>query len=721
MEHQRRTRIGCLQPASRSAKRLPAILSTCLALAFLLAVGLPQSSHAQSTGPECGQPAFSDPGVYLWRDCTVGGSAARWFMRAFGGGLPAFQYRGALDADTVLSAIGISLEAGDVVDSQPGDDRIDFSLTTSATRYDGFRTDIPGGAATCFLVQAMPATAAVYVGAGRARMSGEFNLEDLGPCAGSPPPPSGPNILIVLTDDQRWDTTWAMPQLQNKLNSRGVVFENAFVTTPLCLPSRASILSGGFYAHNTSMTQILGDNGLETNFRGQDHDTIATALQALGYKTMFAGGKYMNAYKAPYIPPGWNLFVNNNLGPEGDQWFSYKVTTGSSSQLPSQGQVVQVTNNYVTDYHRDRVLEFLNSLQSSDKFLVFFSTFAPHAPAIPDTQDENLYPDYVYRERGFGETDLSDKPNWVKNPNRAVQLKTSGEPDDDEFHRDQLRTLGSVDRALGAFIDRLELLGRLNDTVIIFTSDNGFLWGEHGLHQKGMPYEESVRVPFTIYVPGVAPRTESRLVAANLDIGATIFDLAGADKISEGLSLLPLLSNPNAPWRDHVLLQEWGSQAGANGTWSAIRTETTKFIVNPINELELYDLSIDEFELNSQHKNPAYAAEMAALKGQVEQERGLAVTTFTAPSGRVGVPYSFQMTAWGGQQPYSLTLHSGTLPPGLALNTQTGLISGTPTQAGSRTLKILLQDSSVRPRLGGPQRYVAPGWSKQSYTITINP
>jgi hypothetical protein len=197
--------------------------------------------------------------------------------------------------------------------------------------------------------------------------------------------------------------------------------------------------------------------------------------------------------------------------------------------------------------------------------------------------------------------------------------------------------------------------------------------------------------------------------------------MADADKATEGLSLLPLLQNPSAPWRSHVLLQNWGSQEGANGTWSAIRTETSKFIENAIGEIELYDLLIDEFELNSQHQNPSYATMRDALANQLAQERGLAVRTFTARSGQVGVPYSLQLTAWGGRQPYSWTLQSGTLPPGLALNTQTGRISGTPTTAGSRTFKILLRDSSVRPRLGGPQSYVAPGWERNTYTITINP
>lgn len=168
------------------------------ALALPFAVGFPETSQSQTTAPECGQPAFGDPGVYLWRECAAGGSAARWFMRAFGGGLPAFRYQGVLDADSVLSATGISLEANDVVDSQPAERRIDFSLSVVGTGFDGFRTDIPGGAATCFAVQAMPATAGVYFGAGRIPMTGEFNLENLGPCGTTVA--SGPNFLSSSFD-----------------------------------------------------------------------------------------------------------------------------------------------------------------------------------------------------------------------------------------------------------------------------------------------------------------------------------------------------------------------------------------------------------------------------------------------------------------------------------------------------------------------------------------
>lgn len=670
---------------------------------------------------QCGAPQLSNPGLYVWQDCDTGVGPEAWQFRINGGGLSYGEYYGALSTDTTLSAVPFSLESHDTLDSTPGDNRIDFSLFVAGSGVDGFSTSFAPNTTTCVQPRVLPTGAGVFFGNNALPVSGEFNLEDLGPCAeNQTPPPSTPNILYILTDDQRFDTTYVMSELQSKLNVRGVVFENAFITTPLCCPARASILSGGLLAHNTSITQVTGDNGGEVPFRAQDHDTVATTAQALGYQTMFAGGKYLNAYKQPYVPPGWDIFINNNLGPASANWFNYAVTEGSSDGYSSRGSKVQV-NQYVTNYHRDRVLQFMDALDPQEKFFVFFSVFAPHARATPDAGDENLFAGYEFRERGFNETDLSDKPEWVANPNVFLSAKNSGEEDDDEFHRDQLRSLLPVDRAIGTLIEKIEMLGRLDDTVIIFTSDNGFLWGEHGLHQKGMAYEESVRVPLTVYAPGVVPRIDQTLVSANLDSGALLYDIMNVNKPTDGLSLLPLMDDPSIAWRTHLTLQGWGSQHGANGTWASIRTDSLKFIENSIGDIELYDISNDEYELSSQHNNPAYAAELSALAATLESEKGLSVTTFSVPNAQVGVPYSAQLNAWGGTTPYNWTLYEGQLPESLTLDADTGVISGTPSQAGLSEFKLLLQDSSVRLKLGGPQRYVAPGEPKGRYAIEVAP
>lgn len=682
-----------------------------------------QACDTNPNGPkrQCGAPTLSNPGLYVWQDCDAGDDPEIWQIRIHGGGLTYTEYYGALIADTTLAATPIRLESDDRLDTTPLDNRIDFSLFVAGNGVDGFSTSFPVTTETCMQPRVLPSGAGVYVGRLALPISGEFNLANLGICANSQlGPPATPNILYVLTDDQRFDSTYVMNELQAKLNVRGVVFENAFITTPLCCPARASILAGGLLAHNTSITEVTGDNGGEVPFRAQDHDTVATTAQSLGYKTMFAGGKYLNAYKRPYVPPGWDVFLNNDLGPASANWFSYTVTEGSSDNFDSRGTTVQV-DQYVTNYHRDRTLQFLDSLEPQDKFFVFFWPFAPHARATPDVGDENLFAGYVFRERAFSEADLSDKPEWVADPSLFLSAKNSGEANDDEFHRDQLRSLMPVDRAIGALIDKIELLGRLDDTVIIFTSDNGFLWGEHGLHQKGMAYEESVRVPLTVYAPGVVPRVDQTLVSANLDSGALLYDIMNVSKPTDGLSLLPLMIDQNIPWRTHLTLQGWGSHHGANGTWASIRTNSLKFIENAIGNIELYDLSIDEFEMSSQHNNPAYASDQSALAATLEAEKGLAVTTFSLPDAQLGVPYSVQLNAWGGTTPYSWTMFEGELPVSLSLDVNTGVISGTPSQVGLSEFKLLLEDSSVRLKLGGPQRYIAPGSPKKTYRIEVAP
>jgi arylsulfatase A-like enzyme len=526
------------------------------------------------------------------------------------------------------------------------------------------------------------------------------------------------NFVVILTDDQRWDTIDDMPVLLDRIASRGVTFRNSYVTTPVCGPIRANLLSGGFRAYNTGLISNPGDNGGELKFRGQDSDTIATALQQVGYQTMFAGGKYINGYVAPYIPPGWTRFVNNVLGPVASGWNQYDVVTGNSGSTSSTGSIQQVTQ-YVTDYHRDEVLDFLDNLNGAD-FLVYFSVFAPHGPAIPDALDTGSYQNYLYRDRAYGETDLSDKPDWVSNPNRFLTVK---EPDD-EFHRNQLRSLQSVDRAIGAIVDKVEEIGELDQTVFIFTSDNGYLWGEHGLSSKGMAYDESIRVPFIVSAPGVTPGENHSLIAVDLDIGATIFDMANISKPSDGQSLVPLLNDPNSPWREELVFQHWGPSEGAFGTWSAILTDQWKYIENARGEEELYDMSTDPYELVSEHNNPNFDFIRNELAQTLSSNRGLGLRTHSVPSGQVGAFYSVQLQTWGGQTPFTWTVEEGALPNGLTLNQSTGVISGIPTTAGEYQATISVEDSSLGRHSGQPQRVVGPGRSDSVgnyYTFTISP
>ena len=362
--------------------------------------------------------------------------------------------------------------------------------------------------------------------------------------ASADPPP---NFVIVLTDDQRFDTLWAMPIVQQELVSRGVLFDEAIGSTPLCCPFRSGFLSGGYLAHRTGVLENAPPNGGAPGFA--DGDTMVTRLQQAGYATALFG-KYMNQYSqiAPYIPPGWTAF-EGALGTTFTS--SYSLAIGSSGATSSVGTIVS-RSQYGTDYLRDRALDFIQS-HASQPFFVMLSTDAPHFPAVPPPSDAGLFPGYLYRGRGYGE-DVSDKPARVQVLNALFPSIAAQE---DAFHLDQLRTLPAVDRAVGAVVDRLQQLSLLDNTVIVFASDNGFLWGEHGMVSKGEIYEESIRIPLIVVAPGVLPGTDSHQVAVNLDVPATIQELAGLPPAGDGISLVPLLEGANPPWRGTQLIESW--------------------------------------------------------------------------------------------------------------------------------------------------------------------
>jgi len=678
----------------------------------------------------CGEPEIdtdTQTGPWLWRDCSV--PNGKWELRIAGGG-GAAQVSGSISSDGPLSDIvNVSIENGDLVD-QISDNLIGFNLETVNRSTDGMRLNTTEGSTTCIDFYGIDPSQLKLGSSQSSAPNLPLNMETLGVCRPEPAD-DALSFLVIMTDDQRFDTTWIMNELEERLLAKSVVFENAFSTSPLCCPARASLLSGGFFPYNTRITQVVGDNGGERNFRGeQDRDTIATALQEIGYKTAYTGGKYLNDYRSPYVPPGWDFFVNNNSGPSSGKWFEYNVTIGAGGATSGQG-VVEPVSQYVTNYHRDQLLGFLDGLDDDDAFLAFYSVFAPHRTATPHPDDDvpGIVVDgvdldtYEYRGRSYNEVDLSDKPDWLANPNRFLSAKNSGAPDDDEYVRDQLRSLLSVDRAIGQIVDKIESLDRMDRTVIVFMSDNGYMWGEHGVWNKGTAYDESVGIPLSVYLPGVTPRVESKIVSANLDIGATIYDLAGLNKPSEGKSLVPLLEDPTAEWRDRLQFQGWGHHEGANGSWSAVRTEQWKYIVNARGEAELYDLSFDEHEENSLHDDPNFQSQLTELAEQVESQRGLGPIVFRTPDANLGRAYSFQIEAWGGTQPYTWEVVSGELPPGLSLDSATGLISGEPTSRGTYVFKLLLTDSSDNPKFGGPQSYFAPGRTGSTednvYTIVV--
>ncbi|MFC1851714.1 sulfatase-like hydrolase/transferase [candidate division CSSED10-310 bacterium] len=518
------------------------------------------------------------------------------------------------------------------------------------------------------------------------------------------------NIVLIITDDQRWDSLWAMPILKEKLIDRGVTFSNAYVTTPVCCPSRVSFLSGGYYAHNTGV--ITNSDG--GNFR--DTDSLATEMQRRGYSTGFIG-KYLNSYYPGYIPPGWTHFVANYRGDMIHDWFNLEqITIGKSRTTPGQGQIIKKVRKYLTDFQFEQALKFLDQNGASPFFLCL-CPYAPHAPMTPAPEDENKFPDAKLGP-SHPAKNFSGKPAWLR---QAVKHEFSWQTDRSYMKKlgcDYFRSLSAVDRGIGDIVQKIEDLGVTDDTLFVFTSDNGYLWGEHGVYDKGMPYEESIRVPLIIMEPGISPRVDHSLVAMNLDVPATLLELAHSDKKTDGLSLLPLLHQKAAHPRTELLIEcfgylkywsVYGFESPGLGRWTGLRTKTAagewKYVEYPTGEKELYDLQQDPQEIENKYPDPASRNILNTLSQKLDNLKGLMGTVVTVPEGVVGENYSLQLTAWGGKKPYTWSIVKGSLPEGLALNKKTGLIQGIPNDEFADTIVFKVTSSSLAKHSHKPQFY----------------
>lgn len=405
-----------------------------------------------------------------------------------------------------------------------------------------------------------------------------------------------PNFLVILTDDQRFDTMQYMPKTQELIFDQGVTFSHGYVNSPLCGPSRANILTGmHVHQHN------VRDNKGELNV-----GTFVEDLQDNGYFTGLVG-KYINKWKG-------------EMRPEYDYWAS--VFRDDSRyfdiDLNINGTWHWQIPGYVTDITRDLVLDFVQEASSQLKpFFLLFGMTAPHGPATPALEDEDRFPDLPpHRPPNFNEADNSDKPDSI---NFRPLYDDEGIEKIEKFRRDQILTLLSADRAIEAIIKKLEETGELDNTVIIFLSDNGKHWGEHRLESKGTAYEESIRVPFAIRYPPLIPEPyiEDRLVGS-VDIAPTFYDLAGLPipENLDGLSLVPLLAGEK--WeREEIFIECWPSR----GHWTAIHTGRYKYIETDGHLSEFYDLEEDPYELENQLENPDHQEIIAKLKDILQKKK----------------------------------------------------------------------------------------------------
>lgn len=425
-------------------------------------------------------------------------------------------------------------------------------------------------------------------------------------------PATGPNLVVVVTDDQRTDTISYMPTLTS-LAEQGTNFTNGYVTTPVCCPSRSSILTGQ-YTHNHGVLT----NGAQYAFGAfADDDTLATWLQDAGYSTALIG-KYLNGYNAKsvvYVPPGWDTF---QTFADDEKYYRYSLTEYVNRELSKNSSYKSELTDYSTDVLTEKAVEFIESTEIDDDkpFFLLFTPHSPHRPYTPaDTYKDTLTDLDAYTPPSLNEADVSDKTGFTKD---LENLSTDQLVEVETIRQASLETLLSVDDSLAAFMDTLESTGELDNTVIIFLSDNGYQWGEHRIpYGKSTPYEESIKVPFVVY-DGRNPVAESRdELILNIDIAPTILELAGVEtpETVDGQSFLNILSGTEIDWRSDFLIENWNDQPYAD-PFVGLHEEGWVYIHFDNGTEELYNLVDDPYQLSNLAENSEYDDRVSNMRNR---------------------------------------------------------------------------------------------------------
>jgi arylsulfatase A-like enzyme len=421
-----------------------------------------------------------------------------------------------------------------------------------------------------------------------------------------------------------------MPNTIAELAGSGVTFTNAYVTTPLCAPSRASILTGS-YAHRTGVYTNGGTDVFD------DSSTIAVWLQRAGYRTGLIG-KYMNRYNklwpsggTPYVPPGWTEWN----GMSRVAYYDYVIVEPNGQGGYVTQQYGDATSDYLTDVLREKAKDFITRAVAAQKpFFLYLAFKAPHSPWIPAPRHAGMLDALPpWRPPSYDEADVSDKPMWLRD---TPLLTPPQQAHIDRSRIRQLETLQAVDEAIGGstrfgivgIMEHLRNLGVADNTVVIFMSDNGLYWGEHRLQKKRDPYDEDIRTPLLVWFPKLGPRrrVEARVVL-NIDIAPTLAELAGIDPpiVRDGESFLHLIDDTARNWRTDFLTEGWPR----GHPWATVNQWPWKYTEIPVTlgsassavETELYDLLADPYELTNIASDPANAARVSAMAARLRELR----------------------------------------------------------------------------------------------------
>jgi|GEM_PF-406474 len=453
-----------------------------------------------------------------------------------------------------------------------------------------------------------------------------------------------PNIVVIFTDDQEATSLSIMPKVKSLLQDQGVTFSNSFVEFPVCCPSRASFLTG----QNATNHRVLG-NEVETQggysvFQPTEGNSLPVWLKSAGYNTAMIG-KYLNWYPetSPTVPPGWDTW-KVLVRPT---WY-YGYALNENGVITTYGQS---DADYQTDVLAQKAASYIASRSGSSQ--PFYLWLTPAAPHIAQTSFRGQNPEPAPRHSGrfanlplpqwasLNESDMSDKPLFMQQHSLAdLSFAT-------KLYRDQREAVLAVDDMVETVVNALRSAGKLDNTIIIFTSDNGYSHGQHRRNNnKYLAYEESLRTPLVIRGPGIAARQTRTEMVTNLDIVATIVESAKAspNRSLDGRTLSPLF-NGAAQWRSAFFF-EGNDQTGHDprvfaGRYAGVRSATAKYVRHETGEEELYDFARDPAEMTSVHADASYTGLKSMLSGVLNSLRNCAGSScwYTSTvSG--GIPYN---------------------------------------------------------------------------------
>lgn len=421
-----------------------------------------------------------------------------------------------------------------------------------------------------------------------------------------------PNFVFIFTDDQRYDAMscaghpFMRTPNMDRIAKEGVRFKNAFVTLSLCSPSRACFLTGK-YPHK---------HGVKDNSTKFDESqvTFPLLLQKAGYDTAFIGKWHMGGQGDP--KPGFNRWV----GFKGQGVYIDPMLNIDGKEVKATGYMTDLLTNYAVDWLKQ---------PRTSPFCLYLPHKACHAPMVPAVRHSKLYADEkIGRPSNFND-DYEGRPDWFKlgmEKGHDFRNALQDPQEFDEYVKNYCRTLMAVDDSIGRIFKTLEEMGELDNTVIVFSSDNGFFLGEHHRIDKRTANEESIRIPMLMRYPKLVKQgTVSDEMVLNIDIAPTFLELAGIkvpDAI-QGKSWCGLFKGGKKEWRKDFLY-EYFEDPGfrRTPTMYAVRTDRWKYIEYPqVKDIpELYDLKNDPQEMHNLVNDPKYADVLGDMRVRLQRQ-----------------------------------------------------------------------------------------------------